>query len=311
MDSSLEMEKPQQEHNMLEEVLTSIKNIKAKYDNLIQENTELNNTKKDNEEIIQKCKKRSLKLAQTVEENQEMYKEQLDKELLKSNLLKEEELALMEEIKNVEKAFQEEKNINDHLKHQALAFSCLPEKRVVFTGKKTNNVAKEEKKFDVKPHIIYPMEEGTALITFEKEVVAGNILKLKQHQVVLEKECFITLEARAVHLLLPSLVEIDTAVCPRRILISNLPEMNTETLLDKLNIHFHSSRRGGGEVESCEFLADSGTVVLTFVNPNIAGGLIEAEYHDLKLNNNKVHRIRVTHFMNGGLSDFQKPQNTN
>lgn len=53
----------------------------AKYDNLIQENTELNNTKKDNEEIIQKCKKRSLKLAQTVEENQEMYKEQLDKEL--------------------------------------------------------------------------------------------------------------------------------------------------------------------------------------------------------------------------------------
>lgn len=50
------------------------------------------------------------------------------------------------------------------------AFSCLPEKRVVFTGKKTNNVAEEEKKFDVKPHIIYPMEEGTALITFEKEV---------------------------------------------------------------------------------------------------------------------------------------------
>ncbi len=63
-----------------------------------------------------------------------------------------------------------------------------------------------------------------------------------------------------------SVLQIDSDVCPRRILISNLPKMDTETLLNKLEIHFAKSRNLGGEVDECEMMPDSWTVVLTFVN---------------------------------------------
>lgn len=62
-----------------------------------------------------------------------------------------------------------------------------------------------------------------------------------------------------------SVLQIDSKVCPRRILISDLPKMDTETMLNKLEIHFSKRRNGGGEVEHCEMLPDSGTVVITFI----------------------------------------------
>lgn len=42
--------------------------------------------------------------------------------------------------------------------------------------------------------------------------------------------------------------------------------MDTDTLLNKLEIHFSKTKNGGGEVDDCEMLPDSGTVVLTFVD---------------------------------------------
>lgn len=61
------------------------------------------------------------------------------------------------------------------------------------------------------------------------------------------------------------LLQIDSEVCPRRVLVSSLPRMDTETLLNKLEIHFSKSKNGGGEVDACDFLPDSGTVVIAFV----------------------------------------------
>lgn len=55
-------------------------------------------------------------------------------------------------------------------------------------------------------------------------------------------------------------------MCPRRILVSNLPRMDEETLLNKLEIHFSKKRNGGGEVEFCELRGDIWTVVITFVD---------------------------------------------
>lgn len=63
----------------------------------------------------------------------------------------------------------------------------------------------------------------------------------------------------------PSALQIATEVCPHRILISNLPKMDEETLLNKLEIHFSKKKNGGSEVEGCELRNDSWTVVLTFV----------------------------------------------
>lgn len=45
--------------------------------------------------------------------------------------------------------------------------TAVPEKKVVFNGETAEKV--DALSFDVKPHIMYPMEGGTAFITFEEE----------------------------------------------------------------------------------------------------------------------------------------------
>lgn len=187
-------------------------------------------------------------------------------------------------------------------------------------------------------------------------LVATNILEKKRHKVDLGGECRIIVEAQPVHLLMPSLVEvksavmmtkrnapvrnlwppepqIDTDICPHRILVSNLPNMDTEMLLSKLEIHFSKSKHGGGEVESCDFLPDSGTVVIAFVMensedgcfllfwlhswrenvkltlllnflPSVAEHLAVKEHHKIDFNKNK-HTVRVTPFVNGKITNLK------
>lgn len=62
---------------------------------------------------------------------------------------------------------------------------------------------------------------------------------------------------------------MDTHVCPRRVLVSNLPKnVNIERILDKLEIHFSKTKNNGGEVEDVVLLEDSGNVVITFTDDN-------------------------------------------
>lgn len=42
--------------------------------------------------------------------------------------------------------------------------------------------------------------------------------------------------------------------------------MDVEMLLNKLEIHFSKKRNGGGEVDSCEMMANTWTVVIAFVD---------------------------------------------
>lgn len=57
---------------------------------------------------------------------------------------------------------------------------------------------------------------------------------------------------------------MDSVVCSRRILVSDLPQMDPESLLDKLGFHFSRKKNGGGEVETCQMMEDTWTAVITF-----------------------------------------------
>ncbi|XP_035470825.2 interferon-induced protein 35 isoform X1 [Scophthalmus maximus] len=302
-DFSLVMEQaPPPSKDSLEEIQALIANYKKICSQLSVDQTELASVTKDNQEMTQKCRQRSVKLAQSLDEEQRSNKERIENEKATVSSLSLEEIQLMEEIQKVEVALKQEEGENEQLRQEADVFTTVPEKKVVFTGDTGN--AGDARKFEMNSRVVYPMEGGTALITFEDEAAANRILTMKTHQVALEGDCHITVEARPVRLMLPSLVEIASEVCPQRMLISDLPEMDTETLLNKLDIHFHRRINGGGEVEGCEFLPDSGTVVLTFVDDNIAQGLTETEFHEVQLKNKK-HTVRVTPFLNGKITNLK------
>nr|AOT21929.1 interferon-induced 35 kDa protein [Sebastes schlegelii] len=303
-DFSLVMETQLLSEDTLEGIKALITNYKKKYDQLIEEQKELANSRDDRREMTQKFKQRTIKLTQDLIEDQRSYKEQIENEKAKMNLMQQDEKELTKEIQRVAEALKEEELKNNHLKQQTDVFTAVPEKRVVFTGS-TGNGADT---FEMKPSVVFPMQGGAVLVTFEDKVVANKILDMKKHQVDLGADCSITVEAQPVQLMLPELVEIDSEVSPQHILISNLPKMESEMLLE-LEIHFSKRKHGGGEVDSCEMLPDSETVVITFVDKNIARGLTDKEYHEVRLQQ-KMHRVRVTPFLNGKITKLKTKMTT-
>ncbi|KAM7371563.1 hypothetical protein PAMP_008787 [Pampus punctatissimus] len=300
-DFSLVME-PQVSEKTLEGIQALIVNYKKKHEQLLEEQKELAVSRDNVQEMTNKCKQRSDKLKDQLRKDQQSYIDFIGKEKVKLKFLKDEEKELMKEIERVEAALKDQEAENILLKEQTDVFADVPEKKVVFTGQ-TGKVANAQQ-FEMNTHIVYPMQGGTALVTFEEEVVAKKILSMKSHQVDLTGDCSIVVEAQPVQLILPTLVEIDSEVCPWHILISNLPKMDTDTLLNKLEIHFSKSKNGGGEVDNCEMLPDSGTVVLKFMDKKVAKVLTDIEYHDVKLQQNKQHRVRVTPFLNGKITNL-------
>uniref|UniRef100_UPI0037E7520E interferon-induced 35 kDa protein n=1 Tax=Semicossyphus pulcher TaxID=241346 RepID=UPI0037E7520E len=303
-DFSLVVMSPSQPaEDSLEGIKASIMKFKKQHEQLLRDQKELAASRDDLRGSAQQFRLRSEKLTLSLKEDKNSNKEVIAKEKAKLTSLKEQEAELMKQIQKVDDDLNEEKAEYDILKQQTDVFRAVPEKKVVFMGSTGNE---GDALFEMKPRIVYPMEGGTALITFEEEVVAKKILDMPKHEVNLGGECKITVEAKPVHLIVPKLVEIESEVCPRRILISNLPKMDTEPLLMKLEIHFSKTKHGGGEVDDREFLPDSGTVVLTFLRKDIARELTEREYHEVTLQSGKKnHRVRVTPFLSGQITNLK------
>nr|XP_020508345.1 interferon-induced 35 kDa protein [Labrus bergylta] len=302
-DFSLVLEDTQPSEDSLEGIKAMIAKYKKQHEELLNEQKHIADSRDDMRGRTQQFRDRTIKLTESLKRDKDDYEDQIANEKAKLASLREEEVKLIEQLEKMDAALKEEKAEHDLLKEETEVFTAVPERRVVFKGA-TGKV--DESQFEMESSIVYPMDGGTALITFDEEVVAKKILSSSTHQVQLGEECRITVEARPVRLMMPSLVEIESKPCPRRILISNLPKMDTEFLLNKLEIHFSKTKNGGGEVEDREFLPDSGTVVLTFLSEKFARGLVDKEYHEVNLlPDKKSHRVRVTPFLNGNVTNLK------
>ncbi|TNN42523.1 Interferon-induced [Liparis tanakae] len=261
----------------LEEIKTSIAFYKTKHEELIQEQRDAAADRDAQMDMTQKFRQRSKKLIQDLIEGHCSNEEQIGLEKAKVIEMKRTESDLTEEIRRVEEALKTQEADNEHLQQQADVFTAAPERPVVFTGS-TSSTDLAAGAFAMAPRVVYPMEGGSVLVTFEEE-----ILDIRTHRVSLGPDCSVSMEARPVQLMLPSLVEIDTEVSPWHILVSELPAVDTDTLLSKLEIHFSKRRHGGGEVERCELLPDAHSVVIAFLDDHVAKQLTEKEHHETKM----------------------------
>lgn len=57
---------------------------------------------------------------------------------------------------------------------------------------------------------------------------------------------------------------MESTISPRCVLVSDLPQMEPESLLDKLGFYFSKKANGGGDVEACQMMEDTWTAVITF-----------------------------------------------
>ncbi|XP_074018971.1 interferon-induced 35 kDa protein [Numenius arquata] len=189
---------------------------------------------------------------------------------------------------------------------------ALPEKKMVFKGLVTNK--EDMNKLTLTPLIRYPLLGGSALVTFEKAEVAQGIVEAKEHTVELSfgeeleelDRCRVRVQAAPVDLLLPSALEISLTQSSRTILVSDLPHLGIpdEVLLDKLELFFSKTKNGGGEVESREFLDDSGQVVLTFAQDGVAEPLIAKGHIQVLIGKGK-YDLKISPCLSGDVANLQ------
>ncbi|NXG53381.1 IN35 protein, partial [Psilopogon haemacephalus] len=189
---------------------------------------------------------------------------------------------------------------------------ALPEKSMVFKGLVTSK--EDMNKLMLIPRIHYPLLGGSALITFEKAEVAQRILEMREHVVELScgeeleelDRCRVQVQAVPVDLLLPSALEMGLTRSSRSILVSGLPSLGIpeEGLLDKLELFFSKTKNGGGEVESREFLDDSGQVMLTFAEDGVAEQLIERGHIQVFIGKGK-YEVKISPCMSGNITNLQ------
>ncbi|XP_056871863.1 interferon-induced protein 35 isoform X3 [Takifugu flavidus] len=233
---------------------------------------------------------------------QENRAEKLHLEEARLNQLRQEEDELLKKIQSVKAALSEEESLMDRLNQQEDVLSRLPQ-RDIYLGLLTAS-SRDAPAWDIKSRVVYPMDGGTALITFDEDAVAKQILKMKKHIVLLECGHRITVEAQPVQLVVPKQVEMDSVICSRRILVSNLPQMEAESLVDKLGFHFSKKANGGGEVENCWLDKDSGTVVILFSEEGIVDALVHKEFHNIGVHK-ATHTVRVGPFISGQMSRLE------
>lgn len=286
----------------LEEVKAEILKYQKKYQQTVAEQEALRSSIEERQELTHQYQQRSQKLQQNLTNDQEHHQQRLEAEKEKVKLLQQDEVQLMKQIEEVKATLKQEEAQLRLLQEKVDVCSSAPELKVYFAGQTAE--ASSTPSFGVESRIVWPMAGGTALITFEEKDVARKILELKSHKVELGPDCQMVVEAEPVPLLVPRRMEVDTYVCPRRVLFSNLPRMDEDTLLNKLEIHFSKRKNRGGEVECCELRRDSWTVVLTFLEKDVAEGLTQTEYHDVVLLKTK-HTVKVSPFINGELATLE------
>ncbi|XP_053309608.1 interferon-induced 35 kDa protein [Spea bombifrons] len=150
--------------------------------------------------------------------------------------------------------------------------------------------------------ILYTVAGGTALITFEKQEVAYYIIG-KNHTIPIG-DCQINVKAKALELLVLDFLSLDMSMCSRKILVSNLPSMAEDNLMDKLELFFSKGRNGGGEVEGREFLADSKSVILKFFEDEVVKRLTKKKVFEVPFGEFS-HQVTVTTCINGSIKKIE------
>lgn len=158
--------------------------------------------------------------------------------------------------------------------------------------------------FGVSSVVSYELQKGQALITFEEEEVAGNVVSMGKHRVLIE-DANVELTAQWVPLTSAVKFQVHIEVSKMKINVEGIPvELPEEQMRDKLELSFCRSRNGGGEVESVDYDRQSGRAVITFVEAGVADNILRKKEHPLYLSQ-KCHWVKVSPYMERRIEKYQ------
>lgn len=216
---------------------------------------------------------------------------------------------LVKELQDLEEQLRTKKAETDNIQQRFKIKAEIPEKRMKFTQVAHEDEQEEGDNLDIKavftimqrPSVM--LKAGQALITFEEEKVAEQILQLSKCSVTFDKTkidvkpCTLSLE--------PSVkFEVHIMVSKRIIRFSDVPPvLSEERMRDRLELSFSKPSHGGGEVEKLEYNTKTETGKITFLKTGVAENLtLKGKFF---VNADKELEVKVHPMYNFLLKKFQ------
>ncbi|KAL1267281.1 hypothetical protein QQF64_032644 [Cirrhinus molitorella] len=256
-----------------------------KYQDLIEKaDTEKSRLLLEKDEAETEKKKAETEL-QRFMENEDAITEQFNRDLQE---LQEEKKSLdrinqdlKRELHDLQKKLQAKRDESDSLQRKFKIEANIPEKAVKFA----RVLEKEEEEADDQVESVFTITQrpsfvlkgGQALITFEEEKVAEQILRLAKCSVACDKA---KMDVKPYALTLDPSVkfEVHIQVSKKSIRFRNAPPtLPEERMRDRLELSFSRASRGGGEVEQLEYDARTGMGRVTFLNTGVAENLVQRQ----------------------------------
>ncbi|XP_065787590.1 N-myc-interactor [Muntiacus reevesi] len=233
------------------------------------------------------------------EQTEEVMKDKQNQKLI-SEITKE-NIQLKEKIQKLEADLQETtrtSQINED----------IPETKIKFTSMENPESDSEFSDISyscqVSSKVPYELQKGQALITFEKEEVAQNVIRMERHHVQVQNEN-VMLMASPVPLNSGLKFQVHVAVSKMKINVTDIPdELPESQMRDKLELSFSKSRNGGGEVEYVEYDKQARSALIAFVESGVADRILRMKDYPLYINQN-CHRVTVSPYTETHLKKFQ------
>lgn len=186
---------------------------------------------------------------------------------------------LKKELHDLQKKLQLKRDESDSLQRKFKIEARIPVKAVKFVRELEREEGEEaddqvQSVFTVTQRPSFLLKGGQALITFEEEKVAEQILRLAKCSVACDKA---KMDVKPYALSLDPSVkfEVHIQVSKKSVRFCNAPPtLPEERMRDRLELSFSRVSRGGGEVEKLEYHKDTGSGRVTFLSTGVAESLV-------------------------------------
>lgn len=225
----------------------------------------------------------------------EQKQESIDR-ILKENIY------LTMEIQKLEAELQEAPGGSSQIKED------IPETKMKFTSLENpeddSRFSNISCSFQVSSQVPYELQKGEALITFEEEEVAQNVIRMEKHHVQI-MDIGVEVIAKPVPLNSGVRFQVSVGVSKMKVKVTEIPdELPESQMRDKLELSFCKSRNGGGEVDCIEYDKQAGSAVITFVETGVADRILKKKDYPLYINQD-CHKVVVSPYMEAHLKKFQ------
>ncbi|KAL7866114.1 hypothetical protein SRHO_G00113610 [Serrasalmus rhombeus] len=191
---------------------------------------------------------------------------------------------LQKKLQNYKEQLKSKKAEADSLQQRFKIKAQIPKKKMKFTHVDEEAAGESENGQNVVPNTraVFTITQrpsillkgGQALITFEEEKVADQILRLAKCSVTCDRSK-IDVKPHSLSLDPSVKFEVHITVSKKTIKFSNAPPiMPEERMRDRLELSFSKPSHGGGEVERVEYDSKTGTGRITFLNTGVAENLV-------------------------------------